>query len=234
MTTLRSLTERLTGPLKFPRTLPNGQRIWVSPSAGLRFLFRRMKDVDPQLLDSTKHVQPGDVVWDIGANLGLFTFSVAQKASLVLAVEPDVAMVHLLQKSGGNNVRVLQLAVGERVGSRRFHIARRSRAANHLEGYGSTQTGGTSEVKEIQAVTLDWLAERFPLPNVIKIDVEGAEREVFKGCSFLSRHRPVIICEVYPDSVETITDLLHVHRYQIYDGDTPVSRAGWNTIAIPA
>lgn len=68
--------------------------IYVSPSSGLRYLFRRMAKVDPCLLAMAKtYVKPGMVVWDIGANVGLFSFASAWLAGStghVVAVEPDL------------------------------------------------------------------------------------------------------------------------------------------------
>lgn len=206
----------------------------MSPSAGLRYLFRPTSQIDPLLLRSAERVRVGDVVWDIGANVGLFTLSVFPKASMVVAVEPDEKVRRLLKRSCRNlPVEIVPRAVGESVGTRAFHLARRSTATNFLEGYGTTQTGGTREVVQVQTVTLDWLAERYALPDVLKIDVEGAECEVLKGCSFLSKKRPVIICEVGKPSVQPISDLLHKHDYQLYDETGPISLATWNTIAVP-
>ena len=77
--------------------------IHVTPSAGLRYLFRPMNSVDTSLLELVKEfVKPGVVVWDIGANIGLFSFaaaSMAGSAGLVVALEPDAWLVQLLRRS---------------------------------------------------------------------------------------------------------------------------------------
>jgi len=50
----------------------------VSPSAGLRYLFRRMESVDPHLIaQAEEFVREGDIIWDVGANVGLFSFAAA-------------------------------------------------------------------------------------------------------------------------------------------------------------
>ena len=88
------------------RQLPSeygGGRILVTPSAGLKYLFRPMKSIDPSLLDLAKFFcRPGGIVWDIGANIGLFSVAASYfvgSAGLVHAVEPEPWLVCLLRKT---------------------------------------------------------------------------------------------------------------------------------------
>ena len=78
----------------------------------------------------------------------------------------------------------------------RFHVARRDRSISHLDGFGTTQTGGVPTTELVPTVTLDWLAMHFPLPNVVKIDVEAAGMKVLAGSPDVLRALPMIICEV--------------------------------------
>ena len=136
---------------------------------------------------------------------------------------------------------MIPVAVAQSVDLRSFCIASRARSANFLSGYGSTQTGGIAEEQIILTVTLDWLAERFPLPDVLKIDVEGAELEVLHGAkSLFERKRPVILCEVSSESSQDVTAFLSSVGYQIFDGELPKERreilrsAPYCTVAVPA
>jgi hypothetical protein len=82
----RGLVLRRHLPAEFNR-LP----IYVSPEAGLRYWRRRLEKVDPPLLRMVRElVKPGSVVWDVGANVGLFSLSAAALAGpsgSVLAIE---------------------------------------------------------------------------------------------------------------------------------------------------
>lgn len=251
---LRRLAELATRNVAFRRRLPNefgSVPIWVSPGAGLRYLFRSMEDVDPALLRLAREcVRPGHRVWDVGANLGLFaiaTARVAGKDGQVVAIEPDTWLVELLRKSAAiqatdsARIEIVPKALANSVGQRELHIAQRSRATNYLAGYGSSQTGGFREVRVVETETLDALASRFPPPDVIKIDVEGAEREVLEGGEqMIAGRRPLIICEVSEPQSDWIGEFLRKRGYQMYDGDLPATdrrpldRAPWNTLAIPA
>jgi hypothetical protein len=102
---LRSFLEKATRKSSFRRTLPadvGGASIYVSGSAGLKYLFRQMESVDPALCRSAQEfVARGHVVWDIGANIGLFSFASAHLAGpdgKVFAFEPDSWLVQLLRR----------------------------------------------------------------------------------------------------------------------------------------
>lgn len=249
----RRIVERATRNWVYRRRLPQavgGAPIFVTPSAGLKYLFKPMARIDPSLLrNTTELVRANDVVWDIGANVGLFAFAAAACAGptgRVIAVEPDTFLVGCLRRSArlqpdtSAPVTILSAAVASEISLREFTIASRSRASNAMRGYGQTLMGLPSESQTVAAFNLDWLASILPPPNVIKCDVEGAEAEVFSGqTGILTKSRPVIICEVSENAATPMTAMLVESGYVLYDGEKPlaanavIDRASWNTIAIP-
>lgn len=252
MRLLRRLAERLTNPLVFRRWLPAPFHVplYVTPAAGLKFLFKPMAAADPPLLRCAETlVRAGDVVWDIGANIGLFAFAAAARAGAkgrVIAFEPDDVTANLLRRSAAIQpfssapVTVVNAAVAATVGERDFSIAARSRASSALSDYGLSQMGGVTETRSVQAFNLDFLLSRQPSPQVLKIDVEGAEVEVLdRQRGMLGNARPLIICEVSQGNASRITDILTSAGYRLYDGDEVLqrdrntARAAWNTVAVP-
>lgn len=252
-TIARRVVERATRNWVYRRRLPQavgGALIVVTPSAGLKYLFKPMTRIDPSLLrNATELVRANDVVWDIGANVGLFAFAAAACAGpkgRVVAIEPDTFLVRCLRRSArlqpetSAPVTVVSAAVASEISLREFTIASRSRASNAMRGYGQTVMGAPSESQTVVALNLDWLASRLPPPNVIKCDVEGAEAEVFAGqTKILSEIRPAIICEVSRTAAAQMTKILSENGYVLYDGEKPLSadtridRTSWNTVAIP-
>jgi FkbM family methyltransferase len=238
----------------FTRRLPiefGSIPLTVSPAAGLRYLLKPISLIDPSLLNlAGRLVHPGNVVWDIGANVGLFTFAAAHIAGSegrVVAIEPDTWLVSLLRRSSRLQpetsavVTVVPSAVASNVALREFRIAARSRASNSLMGYGLSQAGGYVEHQVVPAFTLDWLLNQLPSPHLIKCDVEGAEVEVFdKQVRMLETIRPVIVCEVSSEASPLITPILLRCSYRLYDGESmlekekTVDAAPWTTIAIPS
>jgi FkbM family methyltransferase len=253
---LREIVEKLSRRVVLKRRLPEefgAAPIYVTPDSALRFWSQNLSKADPTLFKVAKEiVKGGSVVWDIGANVGLFTFAAASlsgKAGKVLAVEPDTFLVDLLRRSNrsflrasriGAQVDVLPVAVSSRVGIEKLNIAARGRSANFLDGGGSSQTGGIRESQTVITVTLDWLFANHSSPDVLKIDVEGIEARVLRGAGKVLRDvRPIILLEVCEYAAKEITEILEANNYELYDADAdlkkriPIARATWNTLAFP-
>jgi FkbM family methyltransferase len=246
----RGVVLRRRLPREFQKLL-----LYVSPEASLRYWRTNLATVDPMLFDMAREmVKAGHVVWDVGANVGLFSFcasALAGPSGSVLAIEPDLWLAHLLQRSArrlsrGDRrtvapVTVVCAAVADQSGMSEFHIAERGRAANHLDGVqGSSQVGGSRYSQKTITVSLDFLLNHFPPPSVLKIDAEAAEVKILRGSATLLRTaRPIIWCEVSPENSEAVAQLLHEHRYEIYAAALPptertaLRRASWNTLAVP-
>jgi FkbM family methyltransferase len=194
-------------------------------------------------------VRPGNVVWDVGANVGLFSVAAAARAGTtghVFAFEPDTWLVGLLRRTAQLHhpqcakMSIVPAAVGGCVALRSFQIAVRSRSSNALAGYGQSQMGGVAEEQIVPVFNLDWLLDHFAAPHVLKIDVEGAELEVLAGQMRMLREvRPRIVCEVASTSAREVTALLTGADYLLYDGEkplegaAPITEACWSTVAIP-
>lgn len=272
----RALAESASRGVVLRRKLPKkmgGATLFVSPDARLRYWYPSLASIDPWLLDmAVELVSRGDVVWDIGANVGLFSFAAAGLAGpsgRVIAIECDPWLVSLLRLSAQTNrsglapVDILPVAASAAIDIQHFCIAQRGRESNHLDGCpppplhhrgkgdsrasnrldGYTPpsaTGGIREIQYVPTVTLDWLAERFPPPRVLKIDVEGAEEHVLRGGGRLLREaRPVVLCEVSGQHCATVGHFLSECGYILFDAELPredrrpLTQATWNTLAFP-
>lgn len=224
--------------------------IYVTPEAGLRF-WLQMSKVDPLLYTMAEElVQPGSVVWDIGANVGLFSFCAAARSGssgLVVAVEPDLCLANLMSRSARRvaaskvscaEVKVLCAAISDSVRIAELCVAERARASNHLvQTQGTAQAGRARYFQPTICLTLDFLLNCFPAPSVLKIDVESHEASVFKGAkNLLEKVKPVIWCEVLRENSAEVTSLLHEAGYELYGAATQphesIDRAWFHTLAI--
>lgn len=131
-------------------------------------------------------LRPGDVFYDIGANVGFFSLLASQRvgAGRVIAFEPLPANLELLRRNlalnGADNVSIVDAAVADTSGRARFTV-----------GGSASQGALADEGIEVAVVALDELD--LPPPTVMKIDVEGAESRVLAGAvRLLTHHRPVI------------------------------------------
>lgn len=231
----------------FMRKLPSdlgGCRFPASLEGGTKYLRRDLHRVDPTLTGfARRYVTPGSVVWDIGANVGLFTFVAAGLAGpegSVLAVEADTWLVGNLRRAAMRNsgvaaVSVLPVAVSDTVGVAEFIIANATRATNYLrDSGGSSMTGGVRERQLVPTLTLDSLLERFGVPSVIKIDIEGGEPAALRGAAATLSHRPTLFLEVYDRASDAVHEILAPHRYTYLDASTleQVDRPTYNVVAI--
>lgn len=250
---IRSLAEYVSRGAVFKRRLPRqfGRLpIYVTPEAGLRY-WGPMAGVDSVLYRMAEElVKPGSVVWDIGANVGLFTFcasALAGTAGFVLSVEPDHWLAHLISRSSHHlaaerisNVEVLCASISDSTRISRLEIAERARASNHLiEARGSTQAKGSRALQTSVTLTLDFLLNYFPAPSVLKIDVETHELSVLRGAERLLRQvRPAIWCEVSEENSVAVTELLHNADYELLGAAVRphprIERAWFHTLAVPA
>jgi FkbM family methyltransferase len=220
--------------------------IHVSPDASLRHWTPRLRS---DLFDLARQfVQPGDTIWDIGANVGLFTTAAAQKAGArgsVIAIEPDLWLAALLQRTAAAQrltaapIHILPVAVSGTVGIETLHIAKRNRNSNHLSSIPEhSQAGGTRETHQVLCITLDWLLEQTAPPNLVKIDVEGSEIDLLHGAHrLLTEIRPILMCESQHRNRPAVTTILNHYSYKLYDWNTnprvEVQTAAFNTLAVP-
>jgi FkbM family methyltransferase len=243
--TIRKLITHVTRPITLKRRLPGrfgGVRIYVSNEGGLKYLFVKKEKLDPELFSAASTViRPGDRIWDVGANLGLFSAiasSLSKPTGNVLAIEPDPELLNLLSKTAqGAEFDVLPLAISDRPGMVNFVLARTNRACNHLQGFGSTQTGGARGELRVLAVNLDWLSHYYLPPTVLKLDVEGAEIPAVRGAEQVLSRRPRLIFEVRPENREALGDMLTPLGYKFYDSAlSPLQCHAWprNVIALPS
>lgn len=225
---VRALIETALRNRWLKRRLPNGVSILVSPDSQLKYL---KGSFDQDLIElCTKFVSASSVVWDIGANCGVFCFSAA-KAKKIVAVEADPFLAFLLQQSvvlNGLPVNIVPAAVWDQTGLAEFAIAKRGRASNYLVAAGGqTQTGGVRGQLIVPTITLDLLLDQFGPPTIVKIDVEGAEIQVLRGASRLSKHKPIIYIEINDHTLVESHAILQAAGYSVE------SQGGANWLAIP-
>ena len=131
-----------------------------------------------------KHLKPGSVFLDIGANIGYYTVlagSVVGADGLVIAYEPDAENFQLLEHNialnGLTNVRPFRAALGENSSQGSIYLSRDNKGNHRLfdEGDGR-QTSAVEIVHGDEHVAQ--LTERL---DFIKVDTEGYEARVLEG-----------------------------------------------------
>jgi FkbM family methyltransferase len=156
-------------------------------------------------------VKPGSVVFDVGANAGYFSIISRELGATVHSFEPNPNVRALLTRSAGlgpaGSITIVPAACSDHAGTMPLYL---SEPGN---------TGLTSLIipsersVQVEVITLDeYVARTGVRPDLIKIDVEGHEREVLRGAAeLLESGKPTVIAEA--GSAETI-ELMESHGYE--------------------
>lgn len=188
-------------------------------------------------------VDGGDVVYDIGANIGFFSILAARltgPTGHVVAFDPLASnaerIVHNSSLNGFDWVEVRTIAVGREDGDARFLVSEVS-SWGRLASTGRHE-GHTGETG-VRVQTLDSIvASGTRPPQVVKIDVEGAEADVLDGARVtIGAHRPRLIIELHGTNAAVADRLDSLGYAGIVIGDTAtVRKAQWNAhvVALPS
>ena len=151
----------------------------------------------------SQFVSTGDLVFDIGANIGRYTETFLGLGARVVAVEPNPHCVRILERVRHPQAPIIEaVAVGDTVGIATLHLSdwdALSTLSNDWKQMATKQYGREwPRSIEVPVVTLDSLIGKYGAPRFLKIDVEGFEAQVFGGLS----HLPELV------SFEVLTDFL--------------------------
>jgi FkbM family methyltransferase len=206
---------------------------------------------EPETLDwLDRYVQAGDVVFDVGANIGLYSlYAAIARQARVYAFEPEAHNLarlqqHILLNDVAEQVTPYALALADREAVDLLHLSQvESGAALHAFGRPRDAAGhafGPAGRQGVFGTTLDRLTTvwSLPMPHHLKIDVDGLEPQIIAGATWLLQQPTLrtILMEVQPQH-RTITDILTAagfavrHRVPICWGDRIM---GENLVAVRA
>jgi len=205
----------LQGPLR-------GKR-WIAGSAVHSCWLGLYEDEKLQMI--CEEVARGSVFYDVGANVGIYSLLSSELvgSGKVYAFEPVPRNLAYLRRhlklNHVHNVAVLALAICDVTGQANFEAE-----ASGLMGQ-LTESGSVT----VSTATLDSLIEngRVEPPDVIKMDIEGAELLALRGASFIFEwYRPVLFLATHGRTVEReCRELLSSWGYQIEEiGETRCDR----------
>lgn len=172
-------------------------------------------------------IRPDMTVIDVGANVGVYTFSAAQRVGetgKVIAIEPFKACVNCLQETSRINqlpwVKIYEAAASDHCGSAKLSLHNASELNEVISD--NSPSSDSANTVTIQCLTLDSLIETENLTRVdwLKIDAEGHEIKVLQGAErLLTEFKPNIIYENIAGahgSNGAIMEYIQAKGYQVY------------------
>lgn len=201
---LRYLVTKFAYYLKDGVVAINGQPFHIPRELLPVFSLRRANTYEPDHVAFLRRwLNPGDVVVDVGANIGLLTVEAARRVApsgRVYAFEPNPyvfsSLVNMVRLNGAQKAVInLQVALGDRKGLVEFAVSRDPSPAMARSGF----SGQPGDAKVWVLVDrMDAQLGELERCSFVKIDVEGAEVAVLNGARELfARHSPIVSVEVH-------------------------------------
>jgi len=215
--------------------LPPGAKLWVRIPAGLgkgfwfyadpRFeLGYTNGDHEPWLQELLQsELRPGDCFYDVGGHTGFFSLIASRflgPAGDIVIFEPDpdniAAIKANMDRNGVSRATLVAAAVWSSAGEVSFERALEE--SNRTQGHILAEPNSRLARITVNTVRLDDLIfeQGYPAPQLMKMDVEGAEWDALQGARrLLSEIRPKLLCEVHdPKQMDQIRGYLRQFGYE--------------------
>ena len=173
-----------------------------------------------------KLLRSGDVVYDVGANIGytslLYAHCVAPSGA-VIAIEPSPRAFSFLIRTTAEYpaIKAMNIALSDKEGSLPFY---------ETETLDTSSLGPIPGIDpiEVRALTFDVVARNNPKPTFIKVDVEGYESAVFRGMAAIlgGENPPVIFFEALSTEAVAMTLKTQCTLFQVPFQVYRISRSG--------
>ncbi|MCB9508709.1 MAG: FkbM family methyltransferase [Deferribacteres bacterium] len=170
---------------------------------------------DQKLLEFySQFIKPGDLAFDVGANVGNRIKVFLKLGARVIAVEPQAYCIKFLQRKYGSHpdVTLLPKALGKAVGKAEMLISSAHTISslsedwvNAVQQSGRFPSAAWNKKQTVEIITLDQLVSDFGRPAFVKIDVEGYESQVISG---LSKPIPALSLEFTPEYLQSVLESL--------------------------
>lgn len=198
----------------FELRFPSGRSAWFDAPSAPFLYWAGFQTFEPSVVPLfAERVAQATTFVDVGAAFGFYTlYARSLNPSIAItAIEANPQQADVLERTlqrNGLAVPVVRSALSDERGSVRMSVA---------GGHSSIEPGqwtGGDETIEVPSVTFDELVSE--PPDLVKIDVEGAELRVLRGMSrTLSQRLTTVFCEVKPANQPAVTSLIADHGYAI-------------------
>ncbi len=192
-------------------TYHSNKMTFSAPNRLCDYRVKTFENKEPDTLDWIESIAEGAVLWDVGANVGLYTVYAAKARKCeVYAFEPSVFNLELLTRNIFLNhlqrqVTVLPIALSDALGEATFRMSTTvwggalSTFGEEFDQHG-LPLKTTFEYKTF-GLSMDEAASllQIPLPRHIKIDVDGLEHFILRGGSDVLKQVESVLIEINDD-----------------------------------
>jgi FkbM family methyltransferase len=194
------------------------------PNSLNRWRVETFSTKEPETLEWIDSLEDNAVLWDIGANVGLYSIYAAKtKNSRVFSFEPSIFNLELLARNIfinklTSNITIIPLPLTSKIEISNLNMTSTS-WGGAISTFGSKAIGHDGKIMEktfefsTLGISMDAAVEilNIPVPDYIKMDVDGIEHFILMGGENVLRQIKGIIIEINDDFIEqdqTATKLL--------------------------
>jgi FkbM family methyltransferase len=197
----------------FELKFPSGGGAWFDAASAPFLYWAGFQTFEPRVVPVfTELAAEARSFVDVGAAFGFYPLlaSALNRDISITAIEANPHQADVLEKNVARNavtVRIVRAALAEKAGVLQLALAG---GESSIEPH-----RGDSNLPRVavDALTFDDLIR--DAPDLVKIDVEGAELRVLHGMSrTLSQRRTAILCEVKKSNLKNVVRFLCEHNYQ--------------------
>jgi len=218
-------------------TLRHGLGKGFKIKGGLGFLKPSQKAAPEELFLLNRNFD-GKTIYDIGSYVGVTTMFFAKavgKAGKVIAFEPNPANAKALKQNlalnDWDNIMIMEAGVGEKRETKTLMYDPDALATGSMDDAIQAQLMRITHAKvTVEIYPLDHYvdADILPVPDFVKIDVEGMEYEVLRGMkNIMMQHRPELYIELHGvgekdkmANAQKVFELLESYNYTINHVET--------------
>jgi FkbM family methyltransferase len=163
-------------------------------------IMRRLRgtpiDESELVIRECKRLIKGGVFFDVGANIGEVSEALLPLASRVVAIEPDPESYAILTQRLGERAICVPALIGPD-GAQRTFLTNTIASKSSTSVAPGEEPPGHDYLKRstMHSVSLDTIAAKHGMPNLVKIDVEGFEMAVLQSASNILASRPTVVME---------------------------------------
>ena len=187
---------------------------------------------DPMLAELDAHCGPEAVIYDIGANVGVYALALAADSPdrQLIAVEPAPRTSAQLRANVdcndlGDRIEIIEGGVGDAEGTQPFFVSTYAELSGFDRESATRWEASVAETVDVPSRRVDTIAADHEPPDAMKIDVEGASPAVLRGGrETLETHQPTLFIEIHEEglSVDTgreVREMLREVDYTIVERD---------------
>jgi FkbM family methyltransferase len=195
---------------------PHGESAWLDAASAPLLYWLGFDSYEPTVVPTfADYAARARTFVDVGAAFGFYSLlaRAVNPSIAVTSIEPNPRHAAVLEETfarNGADIRIVHAALADEAGTVELSLR------GGLSSIQSDRWEPGSATVPVHAMTFDKLVVE--PPDLVKIDVEGAELRVLRGmASTLSQRSTTIFCEVAPANLGAVVELLAGHGYEVVE-----------------